>query len=110
MYGIISLDANDLNTVKNVVFYDNKETPGLGKEIEETWFESSFIGKQFIDTKGSVKSIIVKKGGYDQSAPSVVHYVDSVSGATITCDGVTKLLKKDFLLYNNFFANKRKGT
>ena len=33
LYGYISLDA-DLNTVKGIEYYDHKETPGLGGEVD----------------------------------------------------------------------------
>jgi Na+-transporting NADH:ubiquinone oxidoreductase subunit C len=106
LYGIVCLDSTDLSTVKGIAFFDNKETPGLGKEIETDWFQDRFKGKSFINEKGEISSIAVVKGGIN---PALInHQVDAVSGATITCNGVTSMLSKDFKLYNSYFKTLRK--
>ena len=44
------------------MFGHDKETPGLGAEIELPTFESQFIGKKIFDASGKFTSIKVLKG------------------------------------------------
>ena len=46
MYGYLSVES-DLETVAGISFYKHGETPGLGAEIEKTWFQSQFAGKNY---------------------------------------------------------------
>ena len=47
MYGYISLE-NDFNTVAGIEFYQHKETPGLGAEVDNPKWKSLWPGKQSI--------------------------------------------------------------
>ncbi|MDR1493788.1 MAG: Na(+)-translocating NADH-quinone reductase subunit C [Planctomycetaceae bacterium] len=87
MYGFIALDG-DLNTVENVTFYDQKETPGLGGEISKPLWLSKWSGKSVYDSQGNV-AVSVIKGISDSSNPKHAFEVDGISGATLTGDGVT---------------------
>lgn len=101
--GYLAFD-NDFNTVKGITFYEHKETPGLGARIEEQWFLDNFKGKQIFGENGELSSVTVKKGPINPSNPQEkMHMVDGISGATITCNGVSQLLMKDLSLYETFF-------
>ena len=105
LYGYFALDADNFSTVKGITFYKHKETPGLGAEISEKWFQSNFIGKE-IYGDDILKSINVTKAGLaDKTA---LHEVDGISGATITSNGVTNLLTRDLKRYEPYFIKNKK--
>ncbi len=110
LYGYLSL-KNDFNTINGITFYKHGETPGLGAEIAADWFQKNFVGKKILDQNGKFISVSVVKGKaqdyYDE--PKLLHHVDGISGATITCNGVTEMLKKDLTNYQPFFANNRES-
>ena len=86
LYGYISLDA-DLNTVKGIEYYDHKETPGLGGEVDNPTWKSDWNGKKVYDSSGKV-ILYVTKG------PSSEEYeIDGISGATLTSNGVTNMIR-----------------
>ena len=79
MYAFLAVSP-DGNTVKGLVYYDHKETPGLGAEIQNPNWQASWAGKQLFDSKGDI-AIKVVKGGDQRNN---VHGVDALSGATLT--------------------------
>jgi Na+-transporting NADH:ubiquinone oxidoreductase subunit C len=50
------------------------------------------VGKKIYGEKGSVQLHLVK-GVADKSSPEAAYQVDGLSGATLTADGVTDLVK-----------------
>jgi Na+-transporting NADH:ubiquinone oxidoreductase subunit C len=90
MVGFIALDK-DLNTVLGFGFYDQKETPGLGGEVDNPKWRSLWVGKKIYSESGDVK-IDVAKGSVDPNAPDAEYKVDGLSGATLTSNGVENLL------------------
>ncbi len=88
MFGYIGLQA-DLNTVKNVIYSDHKETPGLGAEVLNPKWKALWPGKKIYNDAGEVKAILVKGG----AKANDVHGVDALSGATLTSNGVTNTLQ-----------------
>jgi Na+-transporting NADH:ubiquinone oxidoreductase subunit C len=107
LYGYLALQS-DLNTITGITFYKHGETPGLGAEIEKEWFQKSFIGKKILDEKGELVSVSVVKGKVNESMPGAVHKVDGISGATLTGNGVTKLIRKNLLIYEPYFKTIRR--
>ncbi len=108
LYGYIALGA-DLNEVLGITFYQHGETPGLGAEIAADWFQKNFVGKRILNEKGDLVAVAVVKGkaaDYYNDA-KLSHYVDGISGATITSRGVTKMLQKWLTLYEPYFAQVR---
>ena len=87
MYGYVGLEA-DLNTVKSVVYYELKETPGLGAEVMNPKWKALWKGKQMFDSSNKVAIKIVKGG----AQPGDIHGVDALSGATLTSRGVEHTL------------------
>ena len=95
IWGTVALKS-DLNTIVGVSFDHKGETPGLGAEIKDSpAFKSQFEGRKIYNDAGEYKSIIVRKGG----AKDKTHEVDSISGATITGDGVTDMFVEGLANY-----------
>ncbi len=102
LYGYLAL-KKDVNTILGVTFYKHAETPGLGAEIEKEWFLKNFKNKKIYNSKGELVSIKVIKGKVNPKSATLIHEVDGISGATLTADGVTKLLKSSLRLYKPYF-------
>ncbi len=103
IWGYIAL-AEDKSTIVGTSFDHQGETPGLGAEIKDNpTFPTSFNGKKILDKDGNFVSINVKKGGADKDNP---HAVDGISGATVTCDGVTEMLERGLQYYAPALAKK----
>jgi len=98
IWGFISLE-DDLNTVFGAVFDHKSETPGLGAEINQPFFEDPFSGKSLFDGE-ELKSIKVIKGGAGEDN---MYGVDGISGGTITSDGVTDMLLERLTMYLPYF-------
>lgn len=86
MQGYMAVET-DLKTVAGLTFYDHGETPGLGGEIVNPSWRQKWEGKKIYD--GGEVALEVSKG--DQS--SNPYGVDALSGATITSNGVTKMVE-----------------
>ena len=85
LYGYLSLDS-DLNTVRGIEFYDHKETPGLGAEVENQDWKDLWEGKLLYGSHGGVQLKVVKgsaKGKYQ---------INGLSGATLTSNGVSNMI------------------
>lgn len=101
IWGSIALEE-DFKTIAGVSFDHAAETPGLGAEIKDnTAWVSQFTGKSIYNDAGEFVSILVRKGG---AIPGNPHQVDAITGATITGDGVTKMLEKGLVQYEPYFA------
>jgi Na+-transporting NADH:ubiquinone oxidoreductase subunit C len=110
LYGYLALDA-DLDTVRGITFYKHGETPGLGGEIEKDWFQENFVGKK-IREGDEIVSVTVVKGHAADKYPDpeqLEHHVDGISGATITSQGVTRMLKSGLERYQPYFERVRNG-
>ena len=102
LFGYFAIE-NDYNTVKGITFYKHKETPGLGGEVDKSWFQDNFIGKKIKNSDGDLVSIKVAKG----KAGTNTHSVDGISGATVTSNGVTNFLKSTLINYESYFDKNR---
>ncbi len=94
--GFLAMDAGMKNSI-GITFYEHAETPGLGAEIEADYFRNAWKGAKIFDDKGQIVIEITKarvEGANNQ--------IDSLSGATITSEGVEKLVK--FWLGENGFG------
>jgi Na+-transporting NADH:ubiquinone oxidoreductase subunit C len=111
LYGYLAVDELGKN-ILGITFYKQGETPGLGAEIEKSWFINNFQGKSLFN-ENKLVGIKVAKGSakldpeYKYMSDQIV---DGISGATITGDGVTSMLLKDPLKYEPFFKKKRGKT
>ena len=98
IWGFVSFNE-DGNTVTGASFDHKSETPGLGAEIREDFFEEQFIGQKILDTEGVFVSIAVMKGGANTDS---YHEVDGITGGTITSDGVTDMLYENLSIYSKY--------
>lgn len=105
IWGFIAIQP-DMNTIKGAVFDHKAETPGLGADITTEKFQSRFEGKQIFDD-GEVESVLVLKGESNDIPEDEKHKVDGLSGATMTCNGVTNMLEKYFKFYEPYFKKIR---
>ena len=91
MYGFLALEA-DGNTVADITFYAHGETPGLGDFIAKPPWRELWRGKRAFGESGEPKLRVVK-GRVSPEDPLGDHHVDGVSGATLTGNGVTKMMQ-----------------
>ena len=89
--GYLALDE-DKNTIWGVNFNHEGETPGLGAKIVEKEFRSQFEGRHIRNAENAVVSVAVLKKGKTAEGQE---QVDAVSGATITSEGVSTMLKEN---------------
>lgn len=102
IWGNIAL-KEDLVTIAGASFDHTGETPGLGAEIKDNRnFSAQFAGKKIYNEEGEYTSVFVRKGG----ARDPNHEVDGISGATVTADGVTEMLKRGIRYYEPYIASK----
>jgi Na+-transporting NADH:ubiquinone oxidoreductase subunit C len=99
LYGYIAL-APDARTIVGITFYEHKETPGLGGEVDNPRWKALWPGRLAFNDRG-VATIAVKKGAAGPPAEDPYN-VDGLSGATITSRGVTSLVR--FWLGENGFG------
>ena len=103
IFGYIAL-KDDVNTIKGAVFDHLGETPGLGAEITQEWFRKRFEEERIFDEEGNFIGVSVVKG-YSSEAKDD-HMVDSISGATITGDGVSNMISERLRHYIPFFKTR----
>lgn len=102
IWGNIALDS-DMNTIVGASFDHQGETPGLGAEIKDNPnYPAAFTGKKIFNEKGEYVSITSRKGG----AKDPMHDVDGITGATVTADGVTDMMKDGMKKYLPYLKKK----
>ena len=90
LYGYIAIE-NDFNTVVGIEFYEHKETPGLGGEVDNPNWKDIWVGKKIYKT-GDVQLQVIK-GAVDQNMDDSIYMVDGLSGATLTSKGVSNMIQ-----------------
>jgi Na+-transporting NADH:ubiquinone oxidoreductase subunit C len=89
LYGFLALDR-DTTTIRGLAFYENRETPGLGGEVDNPKWRALWPGRKAFDETWQPRIQLVKGVvGPPEKAP---HQVDALSGATITSNGVSRML------------------
>jgi Na+-transporting NADH:ubiquinone oxidoreductase subunit C len=91
MHGLLAI-APDGRTAKGLTFYEQRETAGLGSEVASPRWLAQWPGKTLLGPDGE-PVIRVVKGQVDPQAPNADRRVDGLSGATLTSNGVTNLLR-----------------
>ena len=102
IWGYMAVNS-DGNTIYGVYFSHASETPGLGAEIAGEKFTKLFDGKSVFLGDNVIKTV---KGRLSNEAVEV----NSISGATITCNGVNAMLDKCLNNYKNYLAGKQPKT
>ena len=105
IWGYVSVDEN--LKVDGIVFDHKAETPGLGGEITQDYFQKSFVGENIFDANGNLQGLKVVKGyqGKDNKADGEV---DAISGATLTGNGVTEMLVRGLKPYEKYLKSNKK--
>jgi Na+-transporting NADH:ubiquinone oxidoreductase subunit C len=89
LYGFLALDR-DTTTIRGLAYYENKETPGLGGEVNNPRWKALWPGRRAFDEKWVPRIEVIKgAAGPPEKDP---HRVDGLSGATMTSNGVTNML------------------
>ena len=106
--GYMALEK-DGSTILGFTVYKHSETPGLGGEIEQAWFQKNFQGKKITDVVGDFVSIAVAKGRVSDTVPDPkqANFVDGISGATLTGKFLTEGLKEILHEYEPVSINFR---
>lgn len=118
IYGYLGVQ-NDGNTVLGATWYQQGETPGLGANIANYQWQSLFYGKKLFlpsasgttDWETAPLGIEVIKGSVPAilgDSPKANSSVDGISGATLTCHGVTDAYAQSLAPYRQlliYFAN-----
>lgn len=110
IYGYIAL-KKDGKTVSGVSIYQHQETPGLGGEIDKSKFLNDFKNKLILSENNEFTGIEIAKGKASNSIPKdkQKHYVDGISGATLTGKYLSEglvLTLKEFEPVSKKFRNK----
>ena len=104
IWGYVSLQQTEDNVVITGIVMDHAgETPGLGAEIASEKFTKLFDGKSLFSGNEVLKTV---KGRLNNEAVEV----NSISGATITCNGVNAMLDKCLNNYKSYLAGKQSNT
>ena len=99
LWGYLALN-DDKNTIFGVCFSHAGETPGLGANITDAWFQNQFAGKRILNGTREFVSIAVMKTGTRAEGSE---QVDAISGGTITSKGVHDMLYNSLSQYAKFF-------
>ncbi|MEZ5314971.1 MAG: NADH:ubiquinone reductase (Na(+)-transporting) subunit C [Chlamydiales bacterium] len=120
IYGYLALNPHN-DKVIGTTWYEHAETPGLGANIGEPWWQKQFFGKEIFqasvdgnpDLQTSDMGIIVVKGKVSdvyRDSPKARSAVDGISGATLTGDGVTAAYKNSLTPYREFLIKYKENT
>ncbi|HSG89584.1 MAG TPA: Na(+)-translocating NADH-quinone reductase subunit C [Pseudomonadales bacterium] len=109
LYGFLALEG-DFETVAGIGFYEHKETPGLGGEVENPTWKVKWQGKELFDASGE-PAIELTKTLAPQDSDLRDHQIDALSGATMTSRGVENLVNfwAGDLGYGPYLKNMRQG-
>ena len=91
LYGFLALEP-DGNTVADLVFYAHAETAGIGDFLTKEAWRAGWPGKRAYDETGELRLEVIK-GRVAADDPLRDYRVDGVSGATLTGNGVTNLIR-----------------
>jgi Na+-transporting NADH:ubiquinone oxidoreductase subunit C len=93
MRGYLAL-APDGNTVKGIRFFEHAETPGLGDQIDKADWRNLWVGKKLYDDDGTSRIEVVRGFALrDATNTNLKYQIDGLSGATLTGNGVSKLVQ-----------------
>ena len=85
---------DDLNTIYGAYFNHESETAGLGAEIKDSQaWQEKFQGKKIFSDDGNLAIGVVKK------VENPASEVDCVTGATLTSNGVSDMLREGLKFY-----------
>jgi Na+-transporting NADH:ubiquinone oxidoreductase subunit C len=89
LYGYLALDA-DARTIRGITFYEHGETAGLGGEVDNPRWKALWPGRRAFDESWQPRIAVIKGAAGDPEEDP--YRVDGLSGATLTCNGVSNAL------------------
>ncbi|AUH45649.1 Na(+)-translocating NADH-quinone reductase subunit C [Chlamydia psittaci] len=115
IYGYLAVENNG-DTVLGTAWYQQGETPGLGANIANPQWQKQFYGKKIFlqDASGNTDFSTTPLGlevikGSVQSAfgtsPKALSSIDGISGATLTCNGVTEAYAQSLAPYRSLLMS-----
>jgi Na+-transporting NADH:ubiquinone oxidoreductase subunit C len=90
LYGFLAIDR-DTTTISGLTYYDQKETPGLGGEAGNPRWQALWRGRKAYDENWEPRIVVIK--GHAGPPSQDPHRVDGLSGATITSNGITRMMQ-----------------
>jgi Na+-transporting NADH:ubiquinone oxidoreductase subunit C len=110
MLGYLSV-APDGDTIRGLRFYSHAETPGLGDQVDKEAWRAQWDGKSIYSDDGEPQ-IRVIKGKVPADGPNTEYQIDGLSGATLTANGVTNLVRywTGPHGFGPYLSNLREGT
>ncbi|MDH5620885.1 MAG: NADH:ubiquinone reductase (Na(+)-transporting) subunit C [Gammaproteobacteria bacterium] len=85
--------APDGNTIMGFRFYEHAETPGLGDQVDRAEWRELWVGKQIYGDGDTPRIEVIKGFVQREGNPDAKYQIDGLSGATLTANGVTKLVR-----------------
>lgn len=99
---------NDGRTVSGFSVFSHSETPGLGGEIESAWFRKNFKGKKILNSRNQFVSVGIAKGKAENLPKDLQsHFVDGISGATLTGRFLSEGIKETLMKYDSVSVSFR---
>lgn len=86
IYAFVALEP-DYNTIRDVVFYQHGETPGIGDRIHDRAWRDSWRGKRLRDQSGNARFRVSKNASGEFE-------VDALTGATVTTVATGELVQQ----------------
>ncbi|WP_107038825.1 NADH:ubiquinone reductase (Na(+)-transporting) subunit C [Brumimicrobium mesophilum] len=101
IWGFIAL-ADDFETIVGTSFDHKGETPGLGAEISQSFFENRYNGEKIANNGSFTEIKVVQNGsGFEDQK------VDGITGGTITSKGVEKMVNETMEVYYKYFSKNK---
>lgn len=100
IWGFMSIES-DFSTVYGAYFDHKTETPGLGAEIAERFFQDRFREKELMENGSFISVNVIKSSAKVNYGDK--HRVDAISGGTITSDGVDNMIENCVEPYLTYF-------
>jgi Na+-transporting NADH:ubiquinone oxidoreductase subunit C len=92
----------DGQTISGFSIFSHSETPGLGGEIESAWFQKNFKGKRILNAQNKFVSVGIAKGKTSNLPQDLQsHYVDGISGATLTGKYLSEGIQQTLVKYDS---------
>jgi Na+-transporting NADH:ubiquinone oxidoreductase subunit C len=104
LWGYVAVDGEDRRTIRGTSFSHKSETPGLGAEINQAFFQDRFVDAKLSNDEGVFSPIQVVKDGTGRMDSQ---RVDGISGGTITSKGVEEMMNRTMRVYHNYFSQKQ---
>ncbi len=107
LWGYVAVNE-DGQTVYGCFFNHESETAGLGARITEQAFQDLFMGKKIYDDNGE-ECLGIYKQGKAPAGLSADCFVDALTGATLTCNGVNDMIVEGFKKYAQILSGSAKS-